>query len=128
LGLKARIAGKTGTTDDHRDAWFIGYTSDLTIGVWVGFDSGENLRLTGSQAALPIWVEFARQVLSSSEIPAPVVPEGIVLRKIDPRTGLLATSNCPEVVEELFLEGTEPVKYCHIHAGVLDRLRHLFSF
>jgi penicillin-binding protein 1B len=127
-GLEARVAGKTGTTDDHRDAWFIGYTPNLVIGMWVGHDDGESLRLSGSQAALPIWVEFARKVLApAGTIDSLALPAGIVARKIDPRTALLATSNCPEVVEEIFIEGTEPSDYCHLHASFWDRLKHTFG-
>jgi hypothetical protein len=55
------------------------------------------------------------------------LPAGIVARKIDPRTALLATSNCPEVVEEIFIEGTEPSDYCHLHASFWDRLKHTFG-
>jgi len=130
LGLEAQVAGKTGTTDDHRDAWFIGYTPTLVIGVWVGHDDGESLRLSGAQAALPVWVELAKKVLPPpGAVPAdPTPPAGIVSRKVDPRTGLLATSNCPEVVQEVFVEGTEPTDYCRLHAGFLDRLKHTFGF
>src|SRR5690242_6326079 len=63
LGLTGAIAGKTGTTDGYRDAWFVGYTSDVVIGVWVGFDDERAIRLTGSQAALPIWMEIAKRIL-----------------------------------------------------------------
>ena len=63
LGLTGAIAGKTGTTDGYRDAWFVGYTSDIVIGVWVGFDDERAVRLTGAQAALPIWMEIAKRLL-----------------------------------------------------------------
>jgi penicillin-binding protein 1B len=73
LGLRGVVAGKTGTTDSYRDAWFIGYTPDIVIGLWVGFDDEQPIRLTGAQAASPIWVEVARRVIpaESREFPVP---------------------------------------------------------
>jgi penicillin-binding protein 1B len=128
LGLTGAIAGKTGTTDGYRDAWFIGYTSELVIGVWVGFDDERALRLTGSQAALPIWMDIARRILPE-QAPAFVPPAGVVMRAIDPKTGQLATSQCPEQVDEVFIDGTEPTVYCEVHGGGLwERLRHTFGF
>lgn len=118
LGLRGGIAGKTGTTDGYRDAWFVGYTPELVIGLWVGFDSGKDLRLTGAEAALPIWIEFARRVVPPDS-PAFEVPVSIVARTVDPQTGQLATSGCPQTVEEVFIEGTEPTDYCAIHGGGL---------
>jgi len=128
LGLQGKVAGKTGTTDGYRDAWFIGYTSDVVIGVWVGFDDERPLRLTGSQAALPIWMELARRVIPPN-VPAFVMPPGVVIRDIDPKTGQLATYQCPEQVSEVFIEGTEPTVYCELHGGgIWERLRHTFGF
>ena len=128
LGLQGTVAGKTGTTDGYRDAWFVGYTSDLVIGVWVGFDDERSLRLTGSQAALPIWMELARRVIPPN-VPAFVMPPGVVTRDIDPKTGQLATYQCPERVSEVFIEGTEPSVYCEVHGGgIWERLRHTFGF
>ncbi len=127
-GLTTPLAGKTGTTDGNRDAWFIGYTPELAIGVWVGFDDGRDLGLTGAEAALPIWIDFARQVLPSNSPPFPV-PAGIVTRELDPQTGQLATSKCPQVIEEVFVEGTEPTEYCALHGvGVWDRVKRWFHF
>jgi penicillin-binding protein 1B len=128
LGLRGSVAGKTGTTDGYRDAWFVGYTSDLVIGVWVGFDDERPLRLTGSQAALPIWMDLARRIIPPTA-PAFVMPFGVVARNIDPKTGQLATSQCPEQVVEVFIEGTEPSIYCEVHGeGIWERLRHTFGF
>ena len=128
LGLQGMVAGKTGTTDGYRDAWFVGYTSDVVIGVWVGFDDERPLRLTGSQAALPIWMDLARRVIPPN-VPAFVMPPGVVTRDIDPKTGQLATSQCPEQVSEVFIEGTEPSVYCEVHGeGIWERLRHTFGF
>ena len=128
LGLQGTVAGKTGTTDGYRDAWFVGYTSDVVIGVWVGFDDERPLRLTGSQAALPIWMDLARRVIPPN-VPAFVMPFGVVTRNIDPKTGQLATFQCPEQVSEVFIEGTEPSVYCEVHGGgIWERLRHTFGF
>jgi penicillin-binding protein 1B len=128
LGLQGTVAGKTGTTDGYRDAWFVGYTSDMVIGVWVGYDDERPLRLTGSQAALPIWMDLARKVIPPN-VPAFVMPPGVVARDIDPKTGQLATSQCPERVSEVFIEGTEPNVYCEVHGeGIWERLRHTFGF
>jgi 1A family penicillin-binding protein len=127
MGLTTHIAGKTGTTDDHRDAWFIGYTPDLVVGVWVGFDGGTTLKLTGAQAALPIWVDFFRKAVPAVSIDFPV-PPGIVTRTIDPHTSQLATTACPDSLEEYFMEGTEPTLFCEIHnPGMLERLKDLFG-
>jgi penicillin-binding protein 1B len=115
-GLESILAGKTGTTDEYRDAWFVGYTPDLVIGVWVGFDDGSALGLSGSAAALPIWIELARQIIPSASPEFPV-PPGVITRAIDPETGQLATSKCPQEVEETFIEGTEPTVYCQVHGG-----------
>ena len=128
LGLTGAIAGKTGTTDGYRDAWFIGYTSDIVIGVWVGFDDERPVRLTGAQAALPIWMEIAKRIVTD-QAPPFSQPSGVVTRVIDPKTGQLATSQCPEHVEEVFIEGTEPSVYCEVHGGgIWERLRHTFGF
>jgi penicillin-binding protein 1B len=128
LGFSGAVAGKTGTTDGYRDAWFVGYTSDVVIGVWVGFDDERSLRLTGSQAALPIWIDLARRVIPPN-VPAFVMPSGVVTRTIDPKTGQLATSQCPEQVSEVFIEGTEPSVYCEVHGGgIWERLKHTFGF
>lgn len=128
LGFPGAVAGKTGTTDGYRDAWFVGYTSDVAIGVWVGFDDERSLRLTGSQAALPIWIDLARRVIPPN-VPAFVMPSGVVTRTIDPKTGQLATSQCPEQVSEVFIEGTEPSVYCEVHGeGIWERLRHTLGF
>ena len=128
LGLTGAIAGKTGTTDGYRDAWFIGYTSDIVIGVWVGFDDERAVRLTGAQAALPIWMEITKRLLAE-QAPLFSRPPGVIMRAIDPKTGQLATSQCPEQVDEVFIEGTEPSVYCEVHGGgIWERLRQTFGF
>ena len=127
LGVQGSVAGKTGTTDGYRDAWFVGYTADIVIGVWVGFDDERPIKLTGAQAALPIWSELAVKIVRPDHADFDV-PEGLVERRIDPKTGQLATSQCPEKVSEVFIEGTEPTVYCEIHGGGLwERLKQTFG-
>ncbi len=107
------VAGKTGTSDDLHDAWFVGYTADLVAGVWVGFDHEASLGRfeTGSRAASPIWLEFMKEVLAGSPIKDFSVPDGIVFAKIDAETGLLATPESENFVFEAFKEGTAPTEY-----------------
>lgn len=119
--LNRPAAGKTGTTNEYKDAWFIGYTPELVAGVWVGFDDVRTLgeRETGSRAAAPIWVSFMNQALAEIspyesgdvEKRSFPMPDGIVTAVIDPLTGLLATNNTEKMVE-FFKEGTVPA----IHA------------
>ena len=128
FGVQGPVAGKTGTTDGYRDAWFIGYTSDIVIGVWVGFDDERTIKLTGSQAALPIWSELAIRLIPQDQSDFEM-PSGIVQREIDPKTGQLATSQCPEKTHEIFITGTEPTVYCEVHGGGLwERLKQTFGF
>ena len=128
LGLRGPVAGKTGTTDGYHDAWFVGYTPEFVIGVWVGFDDERPIRLTGAQAALPIWVDLARRLIPEDAQDFEM-PPGIVSRAVDPRTGQLATSQCPERATEVFLEGTEPEVFCEVHGGGLwERIKGTLGF
>lgn len=118
-GWKARevgrpAAGKTGTTNDYRDAWFIGYTPGLVAGVWVGYDDQRSIgpKETGARAAIPIWVEFMKKAHERRESEDFIAPEGLVFKQIDSRTGLLATEHCTRTIREAFLPGTEPRNYC----------------
>ena len=106
------VAGKTGTTDDLKDAWFMGYTPSLVAGVWVGFDDGKPLGRSevGGLAAAPIWLYFMERALQGKPVESFPVPEGIVTAKIDPRTGLL-TKPFSEGITEYFLAGTAPTDY-----------------
>lgn len=111
--LKRPVAGKTGTTNEYKDAWFIGYTPELAAGVWVGFDNMQTLgkEETGSRAAAPIWVSFMKESLSEISPSTPFhIPDGIVTAVIDPLTGLLATDETEKMVE-FFKEGTVPTEY-----------------
>ena len=114
-GIEGTAAGKTGTTDDTRDAWFIGFTPEVIAGVWVGFDDGGPTGLTGAEGALPIWIDFVRATAGPAAARPFEVPDDIVWRDVDPSSGLLATSGCPEVRREPFLAGTEPQRLCDRH-------------
>lgn len=127
LGVRGPVAGKTGTTDGYRDAWFIGYSRDIAIGVWVGFDDERPIKLTGAQAALPIWSELAVQIMPRDP-PDFDLPVGVVRHRVDPKSGQLATSQCPEKTLEFFIAGTEPTAYCEVHGGGLwERLKQTFG-
>jgi penicillin-binding protein 1B len=116
-GFSLDAAGKSGTTNDLRDAWFVGFTPDLLTVVWVGFDDNQPLGLTGSTAALPIWTEFMKTALAGHPSQTFEVPEGISFVDIDHDTGWLATPDCPNVFTESFIVGTEPIEYCPLHGG-----------
>ncbi len=119
--FKAPAAGKTGTNDDYTDAWFVGYTPHLVVGVWVGFDLmipiGDKRTGTGAMAALPIWAQLMRAAApryGSEEFP---MPEGLVKVRTCIDSGQLATPQCPEPIEDVFLPGTEPTQPCRFHQG-----------
>jgi penicillin-binding protein 1B len=114
-GFTRPAAGKTGTTNDYKDAWFVGYTPDLLTVVWVGFDNKAKLGLSGAQAALPIWTEFMKRATVGTPVTDFVVPPGIRIVEIDPLSGQLATPNCSYILREAFLEGEEPTKTCPLH-------------
>jgi penicillin-binding protein 1B len=114
-GFTLDAAGKTGTTNDLRDAWFVGFTPELLTVVWVGFDDNQPVGLSGSRAALPIWTQFMTRALSGHGNVAFTAPEGISYVDIDPDTGLAATPACPRVITEAFAAGTEPAAACALH-------------
>jgi 1A family penicillin-binding protein len=112
-------AGKTGTTDDYRDAWFIGYTPQVITGVWVGYDKPRpgGKGFTGGSVAAPIWERFMRKAMLSKPALDFSRPDNVVSVAIDPATGFLATPECPEVRDEFYIAGTEPLEYCPKHGG-----------
>jgi penicillin-binding protein 1A len=112
--LRRPAAGKTGTTSDYHDAWFIGYTPGIAAGIWIGYDDHRSIgpKETGSRAALPIWLDFMKKAMKDAEPEDFTVPDGIIFKQVDPRTGLLSTENCAQSIREAFLPGTEPRKYC----------------
>jgi penicillin-binding protein 1B len=121
-GFDRPAAGKTGTTNDSKDAWFVGYTPDLIAVVWVGFDNQSKLGLSGAQAALPIWTEFMKQATAGTPVTDFVPPLGVKMIDIDPLSGQRATSNCPQTIQEAFLEGDEPAGFCPLHPAPFTQL------
>jgi penicillin-binding protein 1B len=127
-GFEGDAAGKTGTTDNTRDAWFVGYTPELLALVWVGYDDNAKTGLTGASGALPIWTDFMMRSRMHWGTRAFPEPEGIVRVDVDPSTGERATWKCPERIEEVFALGTEPEDDCHVHNGGMFRwFRRLWS-
>ncbi|MFH1540259.1 MAG: penicillin-binding protein 1A [Elusimicrobiota bacterium] len=111
--LKRQAAGKTGTTNDCQDMWFVGYTPQLVCGVWVGYDDHRTLgkKMTGGRIACPIWTEFMKASLSQKPVVSFPMPSNITYAKIDPQTGLLAIGNPKGTYLEAFLSGTEPEEF-----------------
>jgi len=117
-GRRARVlgrddlSGKTGTTNDQRDAWFVGFNPDIVTVAWVGFDNFQPLGNgeTGASAALPMWVKYMRVALD--DIPETILerPPGLVMARIDPETGKLASSDNPDAIFEVFRAGHMPEK------------------
>jgi penicillin-binding protein 1A len=105
------IAGKTGTTDDYSDAWFIGFDPDLTLGVWVGYDQKKPLGrgMTGSEAALPIWMDIFKAWMGTRKDPPKFeAPGNIVFVPVDTATGAAVDASMPGAIEEAFIAGTQP--------------------
>ena len=119
LGFTAPAAGKTGTTNDGRDAWFVGYTPALLTGVWVGDDENRALKLTGAKDALPLWAAFMKEAGADRPGGTFARAENIVEVSLCPASGMLARSGCPGKRAEVFLSGTEPLSECALHRGGL---------
>lgn len=123
MGISFPVAGKTGTTNEYKDAWFVGYTPDILALVWVGFDDGDSIHAPGSAAALPIWAELINSIPQYISGETFHIPPGVVRLNICPESGLLAVPHaCPKPLEEVFLEENVPKEYCSIH-----RLLHPFE-
>jgi penicillin-binding protein 1B len=120
LGFKHEYAGKTGTTNNYRDAWLIGYSPRILSLVWIGFDDGHSVRLAGGDACLPIWTKHMNRVDGLIADVDWRRPEDVSQREIDPLSGLLATPYCPTTRGEVYVAGTEPESVCSIHAGSGD--------
>jgi penicillin-binding protein 1A len=117
FGFKEPAAGKTGTTDECTDAWFVGFTPELAIGVWSGFDEKISMgrRMTGARVSLPTWTEVMKAQYRDHKGEEFFVPDGIVQRVICEGSGLLATRDCLKIRREVFIDGTEPRRYCDRH-------------
>jgi penicillin-binding protein 1B len=117
---KTAIAGKTGTS---RDGWFVGYTPNLVVAVWIGFDDNKQLGLTGAEAALPAWTEFIRNAVElRPELggAAFAPPDNIKFIEIDPATGLLATASCPQHEQVAITATLAPNLECTTHSVASD--------
>lgn len=114
------VVGKTGTTNQAKDTWFVGYSPEIVTGVWVGFDDAISLGKseTGGGTALPAWVDYMKVALSGRSIVDFPRPAGVAVERIDPRTGLLALEDQPDALEEDFLVGTVPEVRSTPDAGV----------
>lgn len=112
MGFSFDAAGKSGTTNDERDAWFAGYTPDIVTIVWVGYDDNAPVTLAGSRAALPIWVDFMKVATAGLGDRGFVYPEeGVVFVEIDKATGRRYNPECGQApFLEAFLVGTEPME------------------
>ena len=117
MGWKLTAAGKTGTTNGGRDAWFIGYTPRLLAGVWAGDDLNRRSNLSGAKDAVPLWAAFMKDATRDDPVEEFPEPKGVKSVVIDPASGLLARSGCPVRRTETFIAGTEPTAYCPLHPG-----------
>jgi penicillin-binding protein 1B len=128
LGFTPVAAGKTGTS---RDGWFAGFTSNLLCVVWIGFDDNRDLGLSGSASAAPVWAEFMKRATALPQFKMTEdfdPPPGVIAEMIDPKTGELANSSCPQYVQEYFIAGSEPTEVCGQLASTPSNwLSHLFG-
>jgi penicillin-binding protein 1A len=109
--LERAVVGKTGTSNEARDAWFVGYSPSVVAGVWVGFDDQRSLgrRETGTRTALPIWIDVMEAADQTPKETDFAMPSGVIVARIDPASGLLAYEGQEDAFEEVFLSGTAPV-------------------
>jgi penicillin-binding protein 1B len=111
-GLKGAFAGKTGTSDESRDAWFVGYTPSLVVGVWVGFDDDQSLPGSAAQLAVPVWINLMRRATAGQPRERFAVPRGVELVSVEATSGKLADARCGAAITEVFLAGTAPHESC----------------
>lgn len=118
--LGRSVAGKTGTSQDQRDLWFVGFTPDLVCGSWMGYDDFSPLgkKLAAGGVLVPWWTEFMKKVLEEMPVKGFTVPEGITFVSIDRFSGALPLSNCPETISEAFKVGSEPKEFCSMDHSV----------
>lgn len=109
------FAGKTGTTNDYKDAWFVGFSPQVLALVWVGYDEEEKVGLTGAAAALPLWNEFMKTAQDFFPLGDFQAPEGLNRVEVDPTNGKVANPRCPTRLEEYFVPGSEPQDLCFVH-------------
>jgi len=111
-GVSGPVAGKTGTSNDERDAWFVGFTPEMVVVLWVGFDEPRSLGQASARIAVPIWARFLKEATGGEVVGTFPVPGDVAELEIDPATGALALEDCPVRRSEFFLRGTEPVETC----------------
>jgi len=111
-GITGPVAGKTGTSDDSKDAWFAGFTPEMVAVVWVGFDQPRDMKLPAAILAVPIWLQFLRAATGGAVPGAFEVPSSVRRVEIDPASGAVALAGCPRRETEYFIEGTEPHTTC----------------
>ncbi len=121
-GARGALAGKSGTTDGYRDAWFVGFTPTLVVAVWVGTDQGDALGLSGGKAALPTWARF---VAASGMLGGRFVrPDGVDEVAVCAASGHRPRSACPEVTDEWFAAGSAPDGACPLHDSAVAEAAH----
>jgi penicillin-binding protein 1A len=120
-GIRGPIAGKTGTTNDGRDVWFVGFTPTIVAGFWFGYDTPKTMGYgaTGGRMAAPAFADFYREGWRGQDTADWPVPPGMVSREIDSFNGELANQYCPVTHVEWFKAGTEPTETCREHGGSL---------
>lgn len=116
-GIQGPVAGKTGTSDEERDAWFVGFTPELVVAVWVGFDTPQSLGIPSSRAAVPLWIRFLKEATGGRIRGLFARPQSVARLEIDPASGAVALAGCPRRRVEYFLPGTEPTATCPTWAG-----------
>jgi penicillin-binding protein 1A len=118
-GFTRPAAGKTGTTDEYNNGWFIGFTPDIVTGVWVGYDTNDSMgpKMEGARVALPIWTSF--MIAATADVPATrfTVPSSIIGYRVCAESGMLARPECPATYEELYKSGTQPELSCNFHGA-----------
>jgi len=122
-GFQLPAAGKTGTTDDYTDAWFVGFTPEIVAGIWVGYDYLQRIMSDagGGRIVAPAWTEFMRDVYDRRPPPVDWArPDSLVPREVDWKTGYLVTPFCPAADHhwDWFYPGTQPTQLCPVHGGI----------
>ncbi len=134
MGVSYPVSGKTGTTNNTRDAWFVGFTPDILALVWVGFDNGASIESYGSRAAMPIWADLMSQIPQHVSRSVFRTPQGVTTKVICARSGMLAVKNrCPDPIEEYFEINHTPTAFCPEHQRynpfrqVADEFKNIFN-
>ncbi len=125
MGFMEPAAGKTGTTDGCTDAWFVGFSNEIAVGVWAGFDEKRSMgrRMTGGRVSVPTWTHIMKAYYRDHRGEPFFEPEGIVHQVICEESGLLATRGCSRFRREVFIEGTEPRRHCDRHSLSSQRMQ-----